>query len=109
MRAFSLYLVFSLMICSLAIAYADEDADVTNILIVGQDNDNIGGIEKNGNADAEIILSLNNKTGKVFLTSIARDTVLSTDTVGGGTKATLIYHYDGIEALENAIELRIEN
>ena len=110
-RTFSLLLVFSLMLCSLATAYADENTsfveDVTNILIVGQDNDNLGGIEKNGNADGEIILSVNNKTGKIFLTSIARDTVLSTDTVGGGTKATLIYHYDGIEALENAIELSL--
>ena len=110
-KTFCLFLMLSFLLCSMAAAYADEDTaiggDVTNILIVGQDNDNLGGIEKNGNADGEIILSVNNKTGKIFLTSIARDTVLSTDTVGGGTKATLIYHYDGIEALENAIELSL--
>lgn len=108
-----LLLTASLLLCCLSAACAEGDnsyftQDVTNILIVGQDNDNIGGLDKAGNADGQIILSINKKTGQIILSSIARDTFLMSTNDKTGTKATLIYHDFGIETLIDAIEVSLD-
>ena len=36
--------------------------DITNILLIGVDNDNIGGIDARGDADGLILVSINNKS-----------------------------------------------
>ena len=85
--------------------------DITNILLVGVDNDNIGGIDKRGDADGLILLSINNKTKKIAITSILREVYL--DVEPEGNEATLVYHYYGldtlIKGLEDTLNIKIDN
>lgn len=110
-----LIIAFGLVLCILSssvLCYADlfhksrADKDgVTNILVLGEDKDNTESmnVDANGNADGEIIVSINEQSKKIVLTSLARDSFLYVDGELG-TKATLIYHYSGKEALCDAIE-----
>lgn len=83
---------------------AFDSADYTNILLIGRDVYNINDLEsRRGNADGLIIVTINNKTREIVLTSILRDTFLYTEP-GLGTKATLIYNYYGLDSLISAIE-----
>ena len=108
-------LAFMLVLCVLPVngsCYAGlfnsnkpADDQVMNILVIGEDKYSADSmeVEENGNADGEIILSINKNTKKIILTSLARDSVLEMDGQQT-TKATLIYHYYGKEALCSAIE-----
>lgn len=82
-----------------------EKDNVMNILVLGEDKDSTESMNEkgNGNADGQIIVSINNDTKKIVLSSLARDSFLHVDGEQG-TKATLIYHYLGKEALCEAIE-----
>ena len=64
------------------IAYSslfNGDGKVWNIFLVGADNNNTGGMNKLGNADGEIIVSINKSHRKIVMTSILRDTFLKLD------------------------------
>lgn len=83
---------------------ADWDFDnknVTNILLVGVDNDY--SMEARGNADGLIILSINKETKQIVLTSLMRDLYVSVPDKYN-TKLTLVYHYEGLECLMDTIE-----
>lgn len=79
-------------------------ANVWNIFVCGVDNNNTGGMDKLGNADGEVIVSINRLKRRVFLTSVLRDTFMKFDDGRYGNKATLIYHYYGPESLISAVE-----
>ena len=79
-------------------------ADVTNILLIGVDNDNLSGLDDRGNADGLMILSINKKTKQVVLSSLMRDILASVPGEGYKTKLTLAYHYAGTQALIDTIE-----
>lgn len=76
---------------------------VTNILLVGVDNDYADGMDDRGNADGLIIMSINQDTKQIVLSSIMRDTRV-TAPEGYKTKITLVYHDSGTQALIGAIE-----
>lgn len=78
-------------------------ANVTNILLIGVDNDYALGMNERGNADGIIIASINKTTKQVVLTSLMRDIYVS---VPGAynTKLTLTYHYGGTQVLIDTIE-----
>ena len=79
-------------------------ADVTNILLIGVDNDNLSGLDDRGNADGLMILSINKNTKQVVLSSLMRDILASVPGEGYKTKLTLAYHYAGTQALIYTIE-----
>lgn len=78
-------------------------ADVTNILLIGVDNDYAPGMDDRGNADGLIIVSINKTTKQVVLSSLMRDIYVSVPDKYN-TKITLAYHYEGTQALIDTIE-----
>lgn len=96
---------------------AGEDWDysgkkVKNILLIGVDNDNLGGLNKRGNADGLVILSINESTKQLVLSSLMRD-IDVTLPKGEHTKITLSYHLGGvaglIEVIERSFNIPIDN
>ncbi len=77
--------------------------DVINILLIGVDNDDKNTIEKRGNADGQLLVSINNTTKQVVLTSFMRNLTLY---IGDSYRMMLnhIYHYYGTERLLDAYE-----
>lgn len=78
--------------------------DVTNILLIGVDNTDEQTQWDRGNADGLILVSINNETREVVLTSLMRDIYATVPDKGYNTKLTLAYHYAGTDALINTIE-----
>lgn len=88
-------------------AGSDKDfnsKDVTNILLIGVDNDYLGGMDQLGNADGILLVSINKETEQVVLTSFMRDSYVSAAGKDYNTKLTLTYHYGGIPLLIDTIE-----
>lgn len=84
---------------------ADKDEDgVTNILVIGADNDVGSGMGSPGNGDGLIIASVNNAKKQITLTSLMRDTRVVKPSNGYATKLTLAYHDGGPELLVECIE-----
>lgn len=81
-----------------------SNGEVTNILLIGVDNDNLEGLEERGNADGLMILSINRSTRKIVLSSLMRDVKVRVPGAGYKTKLTLVYHYEGVETLLETIE-----
>ena len=81
----------------------NSDADVTNILLIGVDNNSPDSMQRQGNADGLVILSINRTTRQVVLTSLMRDIYVAVPKQFN-TKLTLSYHYGGIPMLINTIE-----
>jgi LCP family protein required for cell wall assembly len=79
-------------------------ADVTNILLIGVDNNYYDGMQDRGNADGLMILSINKSTKQVVLSSLMRDVLAYVPSEGYKTKLTLSYHYAGTQALIDTIE-----
>lgn len=77
--------------------------DVMNILFIGVDNENLNTMQKRGNADGQLLVSINNTTKQVVMTSFMRDLSAS---VGDAyrTKLSRIYHNGGVQALLEAYE-----
>ena len=78
--------------------------DITNILLIGVDNDNLGGMDSLGNADGIMLVSVNKNTQQLTLTSIMRDTKIRQPNEYE-KKITSIYHAGGAKLLIEAIEL----
>lgn len=81
-----------------------SDKDVTNILLIGVDNDSLSGMDDLGNADGMIIVSINNSTKEVVMSSLMRDILIKLPDDSSRTKLTLSYHYGGTELLLDTIE-----
>ena len=79
------------------------DRDVTNILLIGVDNDYAPGMDDLGNADGLIIVSINKNTRQIVLSSLMRD-IKVTVPDGYATKITLAYHEGGTGVLIDTIE-----
>lgn len=77
--------------------------DVTNIMLLGVDNDGSSGMDSPGNADGIMLVSINPKTREVILTSFMRDTKVSVDAYTRD-KLTHVYHNGGIELFEEVFE-----
>jgi len=77
--------------------------DITNVLLIGVDNDNLTGMDKRGNADGTMLVSINNKTKQLTLTSFMRDTKIR-QPGEYEKKITTIYHDAGAKKLVEAIE-----
>jgi len=90
----------------------DKDDDVTNILLIGADNDVGSGMDAPGNADGLVIVSINNAKKQITLTSLMRD-IRVIKPNGHATKLTIAYHDGGpellIECIENNLEIDIDN
>lgn len=80
---------------------------VTNILLIGVDNDYAEGMDDRGNADGLIIVSINQDTKQIVLSSILRDTRVAV-AEGYKTKITLVYHESGTQALIDTIESNLK-
>lgn len=78
--------------------------DVTNILLIGVDNDNLPGMEKLGNADGLMLLTINKNTQELIMTSVMRDTRVKVSDYNY-MKITSTYHEGGVPELREAIEL----
>ena len=85
---------------------------VTNIMLIGVDNDNSAGMNDLGNADGMIIVSINRDTKQIVMTSLMRDIKVEL-LEGGYTKLTLSYHKGGtpmlIETVEKNFGIDIDN
>lgn len=83
--------------------YSDalSDRKVRNILIIGTDSRDTS--EERGRSDSMILLSLNSRTNKMYLTSIMRDSYVDIDGYGWD-KLTHAYSYGGAELLMDTIE-----
>lgn len=85
---------------------------VTNILLIGVDNDNMAGMQDLGNADGLILVSINKDTKQIVLTSFMRDIKVELPE-GGYTKLTSSYHKGGtpmlIETMEKNFGVPIDN
>ena len=80
-----------------------SEGKVRNILLIGVDNDTLAGMQYRGNADGVIIVSINEQTKQVVLSSLMRDIdVLLPE--GYHTKLTLSYHFRGTQGLIEAVE-----
>ena len=82
---------------------SDKNEEVRNILLIGVDNDYLEGIEQRGNADGLVLLSINQNTKKIVMTSLLRDIDVPLDN-GGHTKLTLAYPMGGTQLLVDVIE-----
>lgn len=80
-----------------------SDGDVTNILLIGVDNDNAAGMQDLGNADGLIIVSINRETKQIVMTSLMRDIKVELPE-GGYCKLTYSYHKGGTSMLIETIE-----
>ena len=76
---------------------------VTNILLLGVDNDDGEDFDRRGNADGIMLVSINTKTRELVLTSFMRDTKVSIDDYRRD-KLTHVYHDDGIELFKEVFE-----
>lgn len=84
-----------------------KDDGVTNILLIGADNDVGSSMDALGNADGLVIVSINNAKKQITLTSLMRDIrVLKSN--GYATKLTIAYHDGGPELLIDCIESNLE-
>ena len=85
---------------------------ISNILLIGVDNDYAPGMEQLGNADGIILATINEKTNTIVLTSFMRD--IKVNVPGHGTmKLTRSYHTGGapllIETLESNFDINIDS
>ena len=76
---------------------------ITNILLIGVDNDYAEGMDQLGNADGLVIVSVNEKTHRIVLTSLMRDIRVQVPDAYR-TKLTLVYHEGGVPLLIDTIE-----
>ena len=76
---------------------------VTNIPLIGVDNDNASGWEELGNADGLMIASVNENSRRIVLTSLMRDIRVQVPD-SYRTKLTLVYHDGGVPLLIDTIE-----
>lgn len=85
---------------------------VTNILLIGVDNDNMAGMNDLGNADGLILVSINKGVKEIVLTSFMRDIKVELPE-GGHSKLTYSYHKGGtamlIETIEKNFGINIDN
>lgn len=101
---FVLFIAFKIVS---GIAYSsvfNGDGDVWNVFLVGADNNNTDGMDKLGNADGQIIVSVRKDRHDIVLTSILRDSFFKLDNQAIGNKGTLLYHYYGLDTLMEALE-----
>ena len=77
-----------------------QEEGVTNILLIGNDSRENG---EDGRSDAMILLSISNKTKKIYMTSLLRD--MYVDIPGHkGNRLNAAYSYGGAELLMETIE-----
>lgn len=81
--------------------------EVINILLIGVDNDYLAGMNDLGNADGVMLLTVNNKTEEIILTSFLRDTRVRVPNAYD-TKLTTTYHKGGVPLLREVFELNFE-
>jgi len=90
----------------------EKDDGVTNILLIGADNDVGSGMDSPGNADGLVIVSVNDTKKQITLTSLMRD-IRVIKPNGHATKLTIAYHDGGpellIECIERNLEINIDN
>lgn len=90
----------------------ENDDGVTNILLIGADNDVGSGMDSPGNADGLVIVSINDAKKQITLTSLMRD-IRVIKPNGHATKLTIAYHDGGpellIECIERNLEIDIDN
>ena len=89
-------------------AETDKKTDVVfnsirNILLIGVDNDNIEGMDKLGNADGIMLVTVNDRLKQLIFTSFMRDTKIRQPREYE-KKITSIYHEGGAKLLIEAIE-----
>ena len=91
---------------------ADDDDGVTNILVIGADNDVGSGMDSPGNSDGMVIVSINNSSREIVLTSLMRD-IRVIKSNGYATKLTIAYHDGGpellIDCIESNLSIEIDN
>lgn len=83
------------------------DSDVTNILLIGVDNDYLQGMSERGNADGLILASINKNTKQIVLTSIMRDVCVSVQD-SFKAKITTVYQHSGTQTLLSTIETSLK-
>ncbi len=85
-----------------------SDSDVTNILLIGIDQNEDG---SDGRSDTNMLISINNKTKTLHLVSFLRDTYLEIPTVGK-TKLNSAFAHGGpsltMQTLENNFRVNID-
>lgn len=76
---------------------------VTNILLIGVDNDYQAGMDELGNSDGLMLVSVNTETEELIITSFLRDTRVRVNDAYYD-KLTMVYHTGGTELLEKTFE-----
>lgn len=104
-RAFLFLLVFVFSFIAVPVSAESVNSwdGITNYLILGTDVNSAPEQGRRGNADGIIIISINENTKKVTVLSVLRDTFLKPHSYPP-SRATLLYHDYGLEALVDGIE-----
>ena len=84
-------------------AWEYDGKRVINILLIGEDNDDLEYMDSRGNADGLVIASINKDTRQVVITSLLRDTSVNVQDQYRA-KLTMSYHYGGTEVLLDTIQ-----
>ncbi len=105
-----LALLLLLLSIAAAAALAEENTRVLHYLLLGQDG-YAESVVDDARTDTILLISLDEKYNRVIMTSVLRDSRISTPR-GTQTKANLLYKaygFDGmIESLQNALDIEIE-
>lgn len=87
--------------------------DITNLLLIGVDNNSAESMDKLGNADGIMLVSINKNKMQVTLTSFMRDTRVRLPDDSAYMKITEVYHEGGakrlIETIEKNFEIHVDN
>lgn len=84
----------------------ENGPEVMNILLIGVDNHLQSTMDMLGNADGQVILSINRNTKEIVMTSIMRDLYVSIPNAHN-TKITYAYHVGGTATLIDTIKANL--
>ena len=79
-------------------AKSSELQGVTNILLIGVDNDNLAAMDEQGNSDGMMLATINAENSEIIFTSFLRDTRVRVND-SYYDKLTNVYHTGGFELL----------
>ena len=99
--------LMALLLCPGALAQdAEENTQVKHYLLLGEDG-YADDITDDARTDTIVIVSLDEKYGRVIMTSVLRDSKINNPR-GNPTKANLLYKYHGFDGVIGCLERELE-
>ena len=105
-RFISLLLLLLLLPCAAVMEETEVNTQLTHYLLLGQDG-YAEDIVEDARTDTIVIVSLDEKFGRVIMTSVLRDSKINNPR-GNPTKANLLYKYHGFDGVIGCLERELE-